>query len=292
MATSFLKSFMEAVNPVVGKAAKRVQDPQGHKTERRMWSEADLDALSMRPTMNATLEERSTWPEIVVVPPAEQEQLVEGENVLEVSGEEIPSRELADQIAIHRQILVMDSELTEGDTNVDPVPASTHHLQWDVDDSGLETGDIIQDAKFFQEAVTEYQLAYQSLDEKYTHQVILVKEASEALKASESHVAELQGELMALKWACETDIQQAVGQAVSQYEQWLTMEQSHTQEHQSTIAELQGQVQVLQVSLPSQRDLPLVGVTQEGVNLRDEVFKYVPGTVNTNRGAAVYNSPD
>ena len=35
MATSFLKSFMEAVNPGVGKAAKRVQDPQGHKTERR-----------------------------------------------------------------------------------------------------------------------------------------------------------------------------------------------------------------------------------------------------------------
>ena len=37
-----------------------------------------------------------------MVPPAEQEQPVEGENVLEVSGEEIPSKELADQIGIHR----------------------------------------------------------------------------------------------------------------------------------------------------------------------------------------------
>ena len=46
----------------------------------------------------------------------------------------------------------------------------------------LETGDIVQDAKFFQEAVTEYQLAYQSLDEKYFQQAVLVKEASEALK--------------------------------------------------------------------------------------------------------------
>ena len=65
--------------------------------------------------------------------------------------------------------------------------------------------------------MTEYQLTYQSLDEKYTHQAILVKEESEALKASESHVAELQEEVMTLKQTCETDIQQAVGQAVSQY---------------------------------------------------------------------------
>ena len=40
----------------------------------------------------------------------------------------------------------------------------------------------------------------------------------------------------------------------------------------------------------SQRDLPSVpleGVAQEGENLRDKVFNYVPGTVNTRRGAAV-----
>ena len=71
-------------------------------------------------------------------------------------------------------------------------------------------------------------------------------------------------------------------------------EQSRAQAQQSTIAELQGQIQVLQVSL-SQRDLPSVpleGVTQEGENLRDKVFNYVPGTVNTRRGATVYDSPD
>ena len=73
-------------------------------------------------------------------------------------------------------------------------------------DSGSEAGDIIQDAKFFQDAATEYQLTYQSLDEKYTHQAVLVKEASEALKASQSHVTMLQEELMALRHNCETDI--------------------------------------------------------------------------------------
>ena len=57
MANSFLKSFMEAVNPVVGKVAKRARDPQGRKIERRTQSEAD--APSTRRTMKATLEERS-----------------------------------------------------------------------------------------------------------------------------------------------------------------------------------------------------------------------------------------
>ena len=74
-------------------------------------------------------------------------------------------------------------------------------MQWEVDDSGSEAGDIVQDAQFFQDAATKYQLVYQSLDEKYTHQAVLVKEASEALKASESHVTVLQEELMALSVA-------------------------------------------------------------------------------------------
>ena len=125
--------------------------------------------------------------------------------------------ELADQIAICRRIPVMDPETTD---NTDP----DHPVLASIDDSGSEAGDIIQDAKFFQEAVTEYQLTYQSLDEKYTHQAVLVKEASEALKASESHVAKLQEEVMALKQTHETDIQQAVGQELSQYEQRLSME--------------------------------------------------------------------
>ena len=219
-----------------------------------------------------------------MVPQVVQELQADDENVLEASGEEVPPVELAEQIVVHRQIPVEDPE-EMGSTDLNPVLTT-------INETGSETGDIVQDAKFFQEAAMEYQLAYQSLDEKYSKQAILVKEVSEALKASESHVAELQEEVMALKQTRETDIQQAVGQAVSQYEQCLSTEQSHTQEHQSAIAELQGQMQALQVSLASQRDLPSVGVTQEGVNLRDEVFNYIPGTVNTNRGAAVYESPD
>ena len=35
-----------------------------------------------------------------------------------------------------------------------------------------------------------------------------------------------------------------------------------------------------------------MGATQEDVDLRDKVFNFIPGTVNTNWGAAVYSSPD
>ena len=98
--------------------------------------------------------------------------------------------------------------------------------------------------------------------------------------------------MKALLQNCDKGIQVAVSQAVVNYEQKLSKEQSRIQTQQSAIAELQGQVQVLQVSVGTQRDLPTVGTTQEGVNLRDEVFNYVPGTVNTNQGAVVYQSPE
>ena len=160
---------------------------------------------------------------------------------------------------------------------------------------GSGASDIVDDAKLFQEAATEYQLAYQSLDKKYSEQAVLVHEASEALKASKSRVAELQKEMNALKQNHDSDIQLAVGGAVLQYEQRLSSEQSRAQAQQMTIAELQGQIQALQESLTSQRDLPSVpsvGATQEGENLRDQIFNYIPGTVNTKGGAEVYDSPD
>ena len=49
---------------------------------------------------------------------------------------------------------------------------------------------------------------------------------------------------------------------------------------------------MLQISLASQKDLPSVGASQEEVDLREDVFNFVLGTVNTNRGAVVYSSPN
>ena len=295
MATSLLKSFIEAVNPAAGQAAKKAWVPQGHKTERKMWSQAAQVAPPTEPASKSVLEVRSSqtdWPGDVVDQGAMRVQATESENVLEVSGEEVPSLELADQIAVCRQIPVMEPDSMLVNTSSKAIQASVQQSQWEAEDIGSEQGDIIQDAQFFQDVATEYQLAYQSLDKKYNHQAVLVKGTSEALKASESCVSVLQEELMALQHSHEADIRKAVSNVVSQYEHQLTTAQSHTHNHQSAIAQLQEQVQALHISLASQRDLPSVGASQEEVDLREKVFNFIPGMVNINRGTAVYHSPD
>ena len=277
MATSFLKSFMEAVNPAAGKSAQKARDPQSRKAERKTQPEAEANVL-----LSEALEERSTRPEIIVVPQTEQVLQMDDVNILEIPQEEVPHEDLPERIIVRRWIPVESDE--ESSTDPDPILTT-------IDETGSGASDIVGDAKLFQEAATEYQLAYQSLDKKYSEQAVLVHEASEALKASQSCVEELQREMDALKQNRDSDIQLAVGGAVLQYEQRLMSEQSRAQAQQSTIAELQGQIQVLQLSL-SQRELPSVGATQEGENLREQIFNYVPGTVNTKRGATVYDSPD
>ena len=154
---------------------------------------------------------------------------------------------------------------------------SMQQSQHEMDESELEHGDIVQDAQLFQDAALEYQMAYQSLEDKYTHQAILMKEASEALQASESCISAMQEELMALKHNCEADIQRAIGNAVSRYKHQLSSMQSRTHDHQSAITQLQEQVQALKVSLASQRDLPSVGASQGEVDLREEVFTLSQG---------------
>ena len=202
MATSLLKSFIEAVNHAAAKAGKKAQDPKDHKAERKPWPQAGQAVPQAELSSKAVLEVRSSRTDPSgddVAQGAMWVPVVESENVLEVSGEEIPSLELSDQITVHRQVPVTKP-------NSMSMSMSVPQSQREAEDSGSEQGDIFQDAQFFQDAATEYQLAYQSLDEKYTHQAILVKEASEALKASESRVSVLQEELMALQCNCEADI--------------------------------------------------------------------------------------
>ena len=83
-----------------------------------------------------------------MVPQTVQEPAVDEENILEVSGELTERMELADHIVICRRIPVEDLE-EEDNANSKPVPTS-------VNDSGSEEGDIIRDAKFFQDAATEF----------------------------------------------------------------------------------------------------------------------------------------
>ena len=167
-------------------------------------------------TSKEALEERPVGPEIIVIPQTQMSQM-DNVNVLEIPADEVAPEDLPEQVIVRRRIPIESDE--ESSVNTNPVLTT-------IDETGPGVNDITGDAKLFQEAATEYQLAYQSLDKKYSEQAVLVHEASEALKASQSHVEELQKEMEALRQNHESDIQLAVRGAVLQYEQRLTSEQS------------------------------------------------------------------
>ena len=215
MATSFIKSFMEAVNPAAANATKRTQNPQDPTIEGMKQPEMASNAL-LDVTSKEALEEWPMRPEIIVIPQTQISQM-DDVNVLEIPADEVAPEDLPEQVIVHRCIPVESVE----ESSIDPDPILTT-----IDETGPGVDDITGDAKLFKESATEYQLAYQFLDKKYSEQAVLVLEASEALKASQSHVEELQKEMDALKQNCESDIQLAVGGAVLQYEQRLTSEQS------------------------------------------------------------------
>ena len=70
--------------------------------------------------------------------------------------------------------------------------------------------------------------------------------------------------------------------------------QTRDWEHQLTIKQLQDKISMLEVTSTSQANLPSVATSnpQEVHGLHSQIFDYVPGTVNTKRGAAKYDSQD
>ena len=94
----------------------------------------------------------------------------------------------------------------------------------------------------------------------------------------------------------QTEIKRAVHKAVEQYKVQLNAAHSHLQskdsEHQLMMQKLQDKIQSLEVSLASQANLPSMGVSQsqDGASLHKEVFNFLPGTINKQRGVAQYES--
>ena len=58
------------------------------------------------------------------------------------------------------------------------------------------------------------------------------------------------------------------------------------------VHKLQDQVHTLELSLVGHATLPSLKHTQKEADLWEEVFNYLPGTVNTKRGAAMYDTQD
>ena len=61
---------------------------------------------------------------------------MEGENVLEVSGEEIPSLELADQIAVYKCVPVTEPSSMSVDTSSTTMSMSTQQPQCEMEEVG------------------------------------------------------------------------------------------------------------------------------------------------------------
>ena len=160
----------------------------------------------------------------------------------------------------------------------------------------LVTSDLAEDAKFYQDVAVELQTAYNTLQKRFNHQSCLMEEASGALRAAESQASRRQRELFEVKRDYETNVQQAIGEAVVEYREQLAIAKKDWQlrdhEHQRVVHKLQDQVRTLELSLAGQATLPSVRHSQEGADLWKEVFDYLPGTVNTRRGTAVYDTQD
>ena len=94
----------------------------------------------------------------------------------------------------------------------------------------------------------------------------------------------------------EANTQLAVGKAVFGLKDQLAAakqkQQSKDCKHQQTVHQLQDRVRALELSLASQATLPSVRPTKEEADLWEEIFNYLLGTVNAQRGAAVYDSQD
>ena len=163
--------------------------------------------------------------------------------------------------------------------------------------------DLIEDAKFYQDAALDYQNAYEALhvqqaelQSRYSQQAHLIKEASEAIKSAEAEASRRHQELLDAQHSHDANIKSAVNKAIEQYQSKLHNAQSSLQvkdpEHQQAIQKVQDKIQMLELSLASQVNLPLVGDSRSGSGLRDEVFNFIPGTVNKQWGVVHYDSQD
>ena len=103
MATSFIKSFMEAVNPAAAKAAKKAQDPQDPRVEKTRQPQAASNAL-LDATSREALEEWPTGPEIVVIPQTEQMGPMDDIDTVEIPADEVAPEDLPQRVIIHRRV--------------------------------------------------------------------------------------------------------------------------------------------------------------------------------------------
>ena len=140
---------MEVVNPAAVRAAKKSQDPQDPRVERMRQPQAASNAL-LDATSTEALEERPASPVIVIIPLTEQMGPMNDIDTVEILADQVAPEDLPQRVIIHRHVPIDSDE----ESIINPDILTT------IDETGSCTGDIADDAKLFQDAATEYQLAY------------------------------------------------------------------------------------------------------------------------------------
>ena len=183
----------------------------------------------------------------------------------------LDARDLASQITVRRprsMLVPVIPPQEESALEDSEAPETTGEEE---SEGGLHTGDLIEDAKFYQDITVELQSAYNTLESRFTQQACLMEEASGALHTAESEASKRQRELLKLQRDHEANVQLAVGKAVFEYKEQLAAtkqrQQSKDRKHQQTVHRLQDQVCALELSLASQATLPSVRPTKEEADL-------------------------
>ena len=316
---SLWKSFVEAMAPP--KHGKQVQgggvtlncmvhgrplshcEPQGSHAK-ESGSKAPLEHREVRADLNVDLARENRNARV---------EGIKGDSDVELqeSGEAMHPGTLANSIAAPRTVPTTSVTTASASTELKDIHTSQSSesgeslqvLDSDIGMGAVSAADLIEDAKFYQDIEIGYQDAYETLciqqeelQHQYTQQAQLVEEASEALRAAESKSSLRYQEFIALQQQWEADIQHAVDKAVSQYQLQLSSVKSSLQQkdqkYQYSIQKLLDQVQPLELSLAGQATLSSLGTSCTRSGLHEEVFNILPGTVNTHREAAQYDSQD
>ena len=218
---------MDAVIPPPPKKAPEGQRPRAASTSGRLRPEEPQTEESREPqqaSSRADLEQRGVThdPNVLGDQQVEVEDLgSESEEDEQEQRNPLDPGDLASQITVRRPspapipVIPPQEESALEDSEAPETTGDEESL------GGLQTGDLLEDPKFYQDVAIELQTAYDTLQNRFSQQARLMEEASGALHAAETQASKRQQELLNIQKDRESDIQLAVSKAVFGYREQL-----------------------------------------------------------------------
>ena len=301
---SLFRSFMDAVIPPPPRKAPEGQRPWATSTSGHPKPEESRPEESRKPQQASSridLEQRRVTNDPDVL---DDDQQVEVEDLGPESEEDeqeqrnpLDPGNLASQITVRRPRSTLAPVIPMQDKSGLEDSKAPETTGEEESTSGLLTRDLIEDAKFYQDVAIELQTAYDTLQNRFTQQACLMEEASGALHAAETQASKRQQELLKLQNDREADIQLAVSAKQSLDTESSLQPLSRSSKLRTVSTNRQSiscktGCKPWELSVASHATLPSVRPTKDEADLWEDIFNYLPGTVNTRRGTVVYKSQD